>query len=116
MPFHKHWSQLGASRGLTRRENDFGASKALGVVTDDTNGAEEQLRRSAMSDKKQYLNTEEAAEILRISARTMERYRVQGTGPRYLKVGPGKRARVLYRLEDLIAFLEDQGYRSTSEY
>lgn len=34
------------------------------------------------------------------SRRTLERMRVEGAGPRYLKVGPGKRSRVLYRHQD----------------
>lgn len=54
--------------------------------------------------------------MLRISQRTLERMRVQGTGPRYLKAGPGKRSRVLYRYADIIAWLEQQSFGSTSEY
>ncbi|MEQ1718129.1 MAG: helix-turn-helix domain-containing protein, partial [Hyphomicrobium sp.] len=57
-----------------------------------------------------------AAELLRISRRTLERMRVDGTGPRYLKVGPGKRSRVLYRQSEVLAWLERQTYGSTSEY
>ena len=33
------------------------------------------------------LTTEEAAKYLRLSPRTLERYRVTGEGPRFLKVG-----------------------------
>ena len=62
------------------------------------------------------LNTEEAATYLGLSRRTMERYRVDGTGPRFLKAGPGERARVFYRREDLDAWLEGTAYTSTSEY
>ncbi|MFX7025224.1 helix-turn-helix domain-containing protein, partial [Acinetobacter baumannii] len=58
----------------------------------------------------------EAAAYLRISRRTLERYRLTGSGPRYLKVGPGRRSRVLYRQEDVEAWLLDQNYASTSEY
>ena len=50
---------------------------------------------------KPYLNGQEAADILRISIRTLERMRVEGTGPRYLKAGAGTRSRVLYRPADL---------------
>lgn len=67
-------------------------------------------------NEKLYLTTEEAAQFLRQAARTLERRRVDGTGPAYLKAGPGKRARVLYRLSDLKAWLEGETYRSTSEY
>lgn len=63
-----------------------------------------------------FLTTVEAAAILRISRRTLERMRVEGTGPRYLKVGPGKRARVLYRESDVRNWLETFSFYSTSEY
>ncbi len=42
--------------------------------------------------------------------------RVEGSGPRYMKVGPGKRSRVLYRQSELLTWLERQTYGSTSEY
>jgi predicted DNA-binding transcriptional regulator AlpA len=63
-----------------------------------------------------FLISSEAADLLRISRRTLERMRVEGTGPRYLKVGPGKRSRVLYRQSELLAWLEGQSFSSTSEY
>lgn len=63
-----------------------------------------------------FLISNEAAGLLRISRRTLERMRVDGTGPRYLKAGPGKRSRVLYRQSDILAWLERQTYGSTSEY
>lgn len=62
------------------------------------------------------LTTGEAAHVLRLSPRTLERFRVEGTGPRYVKAGPGKRARVLYRKEDLEAWLDGFRFTSTSEY
>ena len=62
------------------------------------------------------LTTIEVAEMLRISRRTLERMRVEGTGPRYLKVGPGKRSRVLYSQADVEAWLGRFDYGSTSEY
>lgn len=65
---------------------------------------------------KPYLNSQEAADILRISIRTLERMRVEGTGPQYLKAGAGTRSRVLYRQSDLDAWLESRSYSSTSEY
>ncbi len=65
---------------------------------------------------KPYLNSQEAADILRISIRTLERMRVEGTGPKYLKAGAGTRSRVLYRQADLDAWLESRSFSSTSEY
>ncbi|MGE0854389.1 MAG: helix-turn-helix transcriptional regulator [Hyphomicrobiaceae bacterium] len=63
-----------------------------------------------------FLTTIEVAGMLRISRRTLERMRVEGTGPRYLKVGPGKRSRVLYRQQDVEDWLAKFNFGSTSEY
>lgn len=72
--------------------------------------------QSAAPPHKPYLNSQEAADILRISIRTLERMRVEGTGPRYLKAGAGTRSRVLYRLADLDEWLQGRSFHSTSEY
>lgn len=64
-----------------------------------------------------WLVTKEAARYLHASHRTLERWRVEGTGgPPFTKVGPGLRARVLYRRSDLDGWLARFRYRSTSEY
>ena len=63
-----------------------------------------------------YLTNDEAAERLRVSPRTLERMRIDGTGPRFFKAGPGKRSRVLYREEDLEAWLNQFSYQAVSEY
>lgn len=47
-----------------------------------------------------HFNQVELARRWKLSARTLERWRWQGTGPSFLKVG----GRVLYRLEDIEAF------------
>ena len=52
-----------------------------------------------------------AAAFLRLSPRTLERFRVQGRGPRFLKLG----RRVMYRVGDLEAWADAQGRNSTSE-
>ncbi len=62
------------------------------------------------------LTTVEAAEYLRLSPRTLEDMRVTGKGPRYYKLGPGKRSKVVYRREDLEGWVNQFGYGSTSEY
>jgi len=56
------------------------------------------------------LTTTEAAEILRISPRTLERLRQTGTGPLYRKIG----RRVVYRESDLAGWLDDSTFSSTS--
>ncbi len=75
-----------------------------------------QTTATGTPEPRRYLNSEEAARILRLSARTLERMRVEGSGPKYLKAGRGTRARVLYRPADLDQWLESRTYSSTSEY
>src|SRR5690606_29012770 len=62
------------------------------------------------------LTSPEAAEYLRLSNRTLEGKRVDGTGPRYGKLGVGKRAKVVYRVADLDEWLANHQYTSTAEY
>ena len=64
-----------------------------------------------MTIRNDLLTTEEAAAHVGVSPRTLERYRVTGAGPRFLKVG----RKVLYRLADLDAWLESRVRRSTSD-
>jgi hypothetical protein len=73
-------------------------------------------RSAAPANPAGYLTTVEAADFVRLSPRTLERLRVQGTGPRYIKAGPGKRAKVLYRIADLQEWLEATIFQSTGEY
>ena len=63
-----------------------------------------------------FLTTVEAAALLRLSPRTLEDMRVNGTGPRYRKLGPSRRARVVYSEEDVLKWVDQFGYGSTSEY
>ena len=58
-----------------------------------------------------YLRTPEAARVLGLSARTMEKHRTYGTGPVYHKLG----GRIVYAVEDLKSWA-DRGLRqSTSD-
>lgn len=59
-----------------------------------------------------FLTQREAATLLRLSERTLERYRLSGTGPLFVKLG----RRVVYRASDLWAFAEAHTHRSTSEF
>ena len=58
-----------------------------------------------------YLTQDEAAKYLRVSARTLERHRVAGSGCRFCRAG----RRILYRREDLDAYLSQHTYLSTAE-
>ena len=59
-----------------------------------------------------FLTEHEAAELLRISPRTLQRWRLTGDGPVFVRAG----RRVLYQPTELEAFLEVSKARSTSEY
>lgn len=61
------------------------------------------------------LTTPEAADLLRLSVRTLEDMRVDGKGPRYYKLGHGRRAKVVYKLADLDEWVEKFGRGSTSD-
>ncbi|KRW95722.1 AlpA family transcriptional regulator [Paracoccus sp. MKU1] len=58
-----------------------------------------------------FVRTEEAARLLDLSPRTLEKHRCGGTGPVYRKLG----GRVVYTLADLRAWIEGSARQSTSE-
>ena len=58
-----------------------------------------------------YLTTREAAAHLGLSTRTLDRYRVSGDGPVFLKFG----GRVRYLREDLYHWAKTRRRRSTSD-
>jgi hypothetical protein len=51
------------------------------------------------------------AHILGLSVRTLERHRLAGTGPRYVRLG----RLVRYRQQDLVDFVDRNLRRSTAE-
>jgi predicted DNA-binding transcriptional regulator AlpA len=57
------------------------------------------------------VNQKEAATLLGVSTRTLERHRVTGTGPRFTKLG----RLVRYRQQDLADFVDRNLHTSTSE-
>jgi predicted DNA-binding transcriptional regulator AlpA len=65
----------------------------------------------AYPDLNMLLTSREAAALLRLSERTMERHRVTGTGPRYIALGRAIR----YRRCDLLDWIERAARQSTSE-
>jgi predicted DNA-binding transcriptional regulator AlpA len=58
-----------------------------------------------------YLRTPEAARILGLSPRTLEKHRTYGTGPTYHKLG----GRVVYELDDIKAWADRGTRTSTSD-
>lgn len=61
--------------------------------------------------KPTFLNSKQAADYLGLKPNTLAKMRVYGNGPKYRKHG----FRVLYALDDLIAWSEASSRRSTSE-
>ena len=59
----------------------------------------------------QYLVPGEAAAYIGCSERSLVRWRMEGTGPEYRRAGKRK---VLYRVSDIIAWLDARAFRSTS--
>ena len=58
-----------------------------------------------------YVRTPEAARLLGISPRTLEKYRCHGSGPTFRKLG----GRVVYAVDDLEAWAERGAVTSTSD-
>ena len=58
------------------------------------------------------LSARKAAILLGLSESTLAKMRLYGTGPRYSKLG----RRVVYRPEELEAWIAANRYQSTSEY
>lgn len=60
----------------------------------------------------EFLDQAETAQLLRISERTLERKRLDGSGPRFRKFG----RRVVYGIDELTEWADIHTYQSTSEY
>ena len=58
-----------------------------------------------------YLTQREVAELLHLSQRTVERLRLRGDGPRFVKAS----RRVLYRRSDVETWTADRTFGSTAE-
>ena len=58
------------------------------------------------------LTTEQAAWLLRITRKTLERMRVEGRGPKFVKIGRCVR----YRQRDLLTWITTNTHQSTSEF
>ncbi len=58
-----------------------------------------------------YLTQSEVAALVRLSSRTLERHRLAGTGPEYVKLG----RRVVYRRASVEAWAAANTFSSTSE-
>ncbi len=62
----------------------------------------------SVSPQREYLNIDEAAEFIGVSRQTLDRWRMEATGPAVHRVG----RRVLYSLVDLRAFMDAHRQKS----
>ncbi len=65
----------------------------------------------ALQTQSRYVRTHEAARLLGLSPRTLEKYRCHGSGPTFRKLG----GRVVYAVIDLDAWADAGACRSTSD-
>ncbi|MBO9642746.1 hypothetical protein ABIC63_002763 [Pseudacidovorax sp. 1753] len=70
-----------------------------------------QPAHAAPSADAEFMTTAEAAALLRLSPRTLEKQRVLGGGPRFRKFG----ARVVYARTDLLAYADSHTFGMTSD-
>jgi|TARA_B100001964_G_scaffold114273_1_gene127438 hypothetical protein len=64
-----------------------------------------------MTETLKLFNETEAADTLRLSKRTLQKWRVKGGGPLYRQIG----SRIVYMFEDLKSFLDKRKRSNTSE-
>lgn len=69
------------------------------------------MQHSINKTKSALLTTQEASEYLGLAVSTLNKWRVYGNGPQFIKLGRAVR----YRLEDLTAFATACSRLSTSE-
>ena len=61
-----------------------------------------------MIDLTPLLKSQEVARIIGITAQSLDNWRCAGKGPRYVKDGEDRRARVYYRPVDVQTWIEDR--------
>ena len=67
-----------------------------------------------MNHEDRLVRAEEAANLLGVQPGTLKVWRYRGTGPAFHRIGNGSTSPVAYRLSDLMAWLEERRFSSTS--
>lgn len=70
---------------------------------------------SRIRDHACVLSVQEAAELCNVSMSFLNKARISGAGPRYLKFSPSPKGRVAYQLADLQEWMESKKRNNTSE-
>lgn len=60
------------------------------------------------------MSSGEVATMLGVSQATLSRWRFEGSGPQYLKLGARRKSVVRYRREDVLAYLRECERRATA--
>ena len=53
-----------------------------------------------------FMTSLEVAEMLKMSPRSIEKMRLDGRGPRYLRLGVNGKAKVIYELDEVLRWLD----------
>jgi len=61
------------------------------------------------------ISSKQAAAALGIQLQTLQCWRMQGKGPRYVRLGDNRLGRVAYRPQDVSAWIEEHLAANTSE-
>ena len=63
----------------------------------------------------QLLSSAQTAQLIGVKAQTLRLWRLQGKGPRYIRLGDSPKARVGYSDSDILDWLNARRFSSTSE-
>lgn len=67
-------------------------------------------------DPDDLLTQEQVAKQWGLSAKALEKWRVEGKEPKYIKLGNGKKSVVRYRRQDIMNFVSNHTYCSTTDF
>lgn len=61
------------------------------------------------------LSTSQASDYIGYKPQTLRKWRLEGRGPKYCRLGSSLKARVVYRLKDIEDYLDSHSFASTTE-
>ena len=62
----------------------------------------------------EYWTSPQTARFLGLQPQTLRRWRLDGKGPAYTRLGDNKQGRILYKISEVEKWLADRTFRSTS--
>ncbi|MET9083754.1 helix-turn-helix domain-containing protein [Streptomyces sp. NPDC004237] len=72
------------------------------------------MTASGFPDPDELLTPAETAPLVKLTVSTLKDKRWKGTGPRFIKLSPGRGGRIRYRRGDVLAWLESGQSRSAA--